>query len=122
MKIQMIKYKYKLPFNMYKPISFRWNEIINTGNIITIYIIIEEPNNQTGFRGKYYYSITKVQEKYFLIRHLARKLYRNDNKLRVEREFDSYDRVKFCMDERIAGWQDHPDRTYLVDTINVMEK
>lgn len=118
MNIQIIETQYRLPFNPRKSLSFIWEGCSIVGNIITVYVIIELP------RTRWYYSIVKANdvEKYFLIRHQPRKLYHNDNKLRVDCEFKSYDEIKTYMETNILEWKTGANRSFrsvLVDIINI---
>lgn len=125
MRIQMIKNKYKLPFNPRKPIRFMWDGIHIEASIITIYFVVEIGAN-IPYASKYYYSIAKVNDadRYFTIRHMHRKMYHNDDKLRPEREFGSYNEAKDRIDKQISGWKEdkYNQSEILVDIIDLREK
>lgn len=103
MRIQIIKNKYKLPFNPNKPVFPYPYEPKIKGDIITVYIIMPNTINPTQNNIKYY-SIAKVIDtiyhnmtEYYLFQHKRRKRNPTDNKLIVVNRFDSYNEAKTYM-------------------------
>jgi hypothetical protein len=122
MKIQMINRKYKFPFNLYTPIVFQkeYNGKYITGDIITVYILIEDAHYEY-LPSRWYYLILKGAEKYFIIRYLStRRRQQRWKPLYTEDVFASYIDAKTYMDDIINNWKDNNIYS-LIDIIHVKE-
>ncbi len=113
MRIEIIQNKYKLPFNRKKPIKFLKDYIEKTGDILVVYIIIE--NNKCTF-----YSITKCENDYCIVRHRYKKFYRDDHKASACYIYESWIEAVDQMKEIIEGIKSQESNT-IIEIIQVKE-